>query len=426
MRGSNMKLSDFGRRFAGSSGILQLMDDLGDALSSTSGKTYMLGGGNPAHIPEVQQYFRRRMETILRTRGEFEQIIGDYDGPQGETSFIGILARLLKKEYGWDIGPENIALTNGSQTAFFFLFNMFAGRGNYGRGRKHRKILFPLAPEYIGYADMGLSDDFFTARKPEIELLGDGLFKYHVDFSSLKMTEDIGAICISRPTNPTGNVLTDTEVAKLCSLAEGKSIPVIIDNAYGTPFPNIIFTGAKPVWNKNIVMCMSLSKLGLPGLRTGIVIARKEIISAISGMNAIFSLAPGGLGVALAYDMVASGKILSISRNIIMPFYQKKAEKALAHIRREMGDLCLVHKPEGALFLWLWFKDLPVTSAELYSRLKKRGVVIVPGHYFFPGMDAKWKHKNECMRLTYAQDDRIVAKGISIIADEVRKIRSGG
>jgi len=124
--------------------------------------------------------------------------------------------------------------------------------------------------------------------------------------------------------------------------------------------------------------------------------------------------------------MVASGKILSISRNIIMPFYQKKAEKALAHIRREMGDLCLVHKPEGALFLWLWFKDLPVTSAELYSRLKKRGVVIVPGHYFFPGMDAKWKHKNECMRLTYAQDDRIVAKGISIIADEVRKIRSGG
>jgi len=36
-----------------------------------------------------------------------------------------------------------------------------------------------------------------------------------------------------------------------------------------------------------------------------------------------------------------------------------------------------VHKPEGAFFLWLWFEGLPVSSQELYERLKKRGVAII-------------------------------------------------
>ena len=36
-----------------------------------------------------------------------------------------------------------------------------------------------------------------------------------------------------------------------------------------------------------------------------------------------------------------------------------------------------VHRPEGAIFLWLWFENLPITSAELYQRLKNRGVLIV-------------------------------------------------
>ena len=272
---------------------------------------------------------------------------------------------------------------------------------------------------------MGLSTPFFSARKPQIEFLDGKLFKYHIDFSALKAGDDIGAICVSRPTNPTGNVLTDNEIMELCRISGENDIPVIIDNAYGTPFPNIIFTDAKPIWKNNIILCMSLSKLGLPGLRTGIVIADKKIICSISAMNAIFSLAPGGLGVALAYDMVASGKILSISRKLIRPFYLRKAEKALSQITKDFEGIdCYVHKPEGALFLWLWFKGLPITCMELYERLKKRGVLIVPGNYFFPGMDEQWKHKNECIRLTYAQDDRIVSKGIRIIADEVKKAYS--
>jgi valine--pyruvate aminotransferase len=414
-----MNLSKFGEKFTRKAGITQLMDDLGSAMAG--GDMLMLGGGNPAHIPEVQDIFRKKMEAILAEPRGFETMIGNYDGSRGNDAFIEALAAMLRDTFGWEITAKNIALTNGSQNAFFCLFNLFAG--DMPDGSK-KKILFPLTPEYIGYADAGLSDHFFTARRPSIELLDDGLFKYHVDFDALEIGDDIGAICVSRPTNPTGNVLTDAEMLHLDAIAEDKGIPFIIDNAYGTPFPDIIYTQAKPIWNSNIVVCMSLSKFGLPNLRTGIVIAREEIASAIADINGVMHLAPGGIGQRLAIDMVRSGEIMRVSQEIVQPYYKRKAFQTLEWFRQELGDVpCRIHKPEGALFLWLWFQELPCISKVLYERLKERNTLVVPGSYFFPGLEHEyWQHKHECIRVTYAQDDAVVHAGVKIIADEVRKL----
>jgi valine--pyruvate aminotransferase len=413
-----MEVSRFGKKIAETSGIGQLMEDLGIAYSEGR-NILMLGGGNPAQIPKVQQYFRRSIEKLLRDGAEFERVIGNYDPPGGNREFIRAISGLLRKELGWDIQPENIALTNGSQTAFFILFNIFAGDFE---GRPGRKILFPLTPEYIGYCDVGLKDDLFVANKPQIEHIDDRIFKYHVDFDKINITDEIGAICVSRPTNPTGNVLTDAEIERLNELACANDIPLIIDNAYGMPFPNIIFTEAKAVWNEHTIFCMSLSKLGLPALRTGIVIANEEVITMVTRMNAVMSLAPGGMGAAIVADLVRTGEIINLSRNVITPFYQQKARITLEQVYRELdGTDFHVHKPEGAFFLWLWFPDLPITTGKLYERLKAKGVLIVPGHYFFPGLKEDWRHKNECIRVNYSQDEETVAAGIKIIADEVRR-----
>lgn len=418
-----MEVSKFGKKIAMRSGIGQLMEDLGEALTESQ-DILMLGGGNPAHIPAVQEHFRRSMRIVLDNEREFERVIGDYDPPQGNKAFIEAIAMLLRKEAGWDIGPRNVALTTGSQSAFFVLFNTFGGAFD---GDARKKILFPLAPEYIGYSDVGLAEDLFIAGKPKIEHIDEHIFKYHINFDEIHVTDEIGAICVSRPTNPTANVLTDAEVEKLANLAQAHGIPLIIDNAYGTPFPDIVFTEVKPIWNEHIIVCMSLSKLGLPATRTGIVIANEEVIAMISRVNAIMSLAPGSVGAAIAGDLVRSGEILRISRDIIRPFYQTKATAAVGQLLDEMHGIDFhIHKPEGAFFLWLWLPGLPITDHGLYERLKKRGVLIVPGHYFFPGLKEHWQHKNECIRINYAQDRQVVERGLQIIADEVKRVYDSG
>lgn len=415
-----MKFSRFAQRFSEHSGIILLMDDLGEAMAGEQ-DVLMLGGGNPAHIPEVQAFFRERMQQILDQPGEFARVVGDYDPPRGNMKFLDALADLLNREYGWGLTAENVALTTGSQAAFFLMFNMFAGEF---AGGATRKILLPMAPEYIGYADVGLADGIFTANRPTIEKLPGRTFKYHVDFDRLTVDESTGAICVSRPTNPTGNVLTDTEVAKLMDIAAERGIPLIVDNAYGMPFPSIIFTEAELVWNGNIILSMSLSKLGLPATRTGIVVARADIITALSNINGILTLAPESVGPALACDLVRSGKVTEISRTLIRPYYEEKAQRAIALLHEELAGVdYYIHKAEGAIFLWLWFPGLPVTSQELYRRLKQRGVLIIPGQYFFPGLDDDpWLHMQECIRMTYSMDDDVVREGIKIIAEEVKAL----
>lgn len=85
-----------------------------------------------------------------------------------------------------------------------------------------------------------------------------------------------------------------------------------------------------------------------------------------------------------------------------------------------------IHKPEGAFFLWLWLEGLPVSSQVLYQRLKKLGVLVVPGHYCFFGLEDPWPHRDECIRVSYVQDEASVRRGVAIIADEVRRIYEQG
>lgn len=413
-----MKLSAFGQKFAGNSGIVELMDDLGSALSENPDMIFM-GGGNPGRLQEVEAIFQQRLESIMADPQQRHSLFGIYQSPQGDKEFLVQLASFLNKQFGWSITANNIAVSNGSQSAFFVLFNMFAG--TMSDGRQH-SIHLPLAPEYLGYGDAGLSDNFFTATRPSIELLDDHLFKYHVDFSRLKLDQNTAALCVSRPTNPTGNVLTDEEIAHLDEVAQAHEIPFIIDGAYGVPFPGIIFTEAKPHWNDNTILALSLSKLGLPGVRTGIVIANEEVIHAFTNANTIVNLACGTLGPALAKELFRTGEILSLSQNHVAPFYRDGSQQTVQWFQEALGDLPYhIHKPEGAIFLWLWLDHLPITSQELYERLKKRGVLVVPGHNFFIGIDDDWRHKHECIRVSYAQGGDTVKQGVTIIAEEVRR-----
>ena len=411
-----MQLSKFGEKFNQYSGITQLMDDLNDGLRTPG--AIMLGGGNPAAIPAMLDYFRQASEEMLAS-GELVAALANYDGPQGKDAFVKALAQLFRETYGWDISEKNISLTNGSQSGFFYLFNLLAGKQPDG---SHKKVLLPIAPEYIGYGDAGIDEDIFVSYHPEIELLDNGLFKYHVDFEQLTVDDSVAAICASRPTNPTGNVLTDEEVRKLDKLARENNIPLIIDNAYGLPFPNIIFEDVEPFWNENTILCMSLSKLGLPGVRCGIVIASEEITQALTNMNGIISLAPGSVGPALANHIIGKGDLLKLSSEVIKPFYKQKSQRAVELLQEAITDERFrIHKPEGAIFLWLWFDELPITTMELYQRLKARGVLIVPGEYFFIGQKDEWDHAHQCLRMNYVQDDEMMQKGIAIIAEEVEK-----
>ncbi|MBO2692925.1 aminotransferase class I/II-fold pyridoxal phosphate-dependent enzyme [Shewanella algae] len=128
------------------------------------------------------------------------------------------------------------------------------------------------------------------------------------------------------------------------------------------------------------------------------------------------------MGPAMATEMIARGDILRLGNEVVRPFYLQRAQQTVAMLQQALPDSRFrIHKPEGAIFLWLWFEGLPISAMELYRRLKARGVLVVPGEYFFFGLAEEWPHAGECIRMNYVQQPELMRRGIEIIAEEVNK-----
>jgi valine--pyruvate aminotransferase len=218
--------------------------------------------------------------------------------------------------------------------------------------------------------------------------------------------------------------MTDAEVARLAELAAARGIPLILDNAYGTPFPGVMFVPAKPFWAPHTILVLGLSKLGLPGTRTAIIIAPESVAKAVSSLTAIAGLANGTIGQQIVLPWVESGQILELGAKMIRPYYEAKSVAAAGWAREYFtaaGVDWAMHANEGTFFHWLWLKRLKITTRELYERLKARKVLTVPGEYFFFGLPDDWPHRHECLRLNFSRDEETVRAGYQIIAEEAAR-----
>ena len=411
-----MKLSQFARQMSQLTGVRAIMKDIIETLRNSAGQEFInLSAGNPVILPEVAQLWRECTEDLLAS-AEYSEVVCRYGSSQGYEPLIEAVVNDFNHRYGLNLSQENILITPGSQSLYFYAANSFGG---YTKEGDLRQIVLPLSPDYTGYGGVCLTPEALVAYKPTLEI--DEVrhrFKYRPDFSQLQINEHTGCVIFSRPCNPTGNVLTDDEVGKINSLAEAYEVPVLIDSAYAPPFPSLNFTPMNPQFGKNVLHCMSLSKAGLPGERIGIAIGEPKWIQVLESFQTNAAIHSSRYGQAIAAKAINSGRLAEISTNIIRPHYHKKLEILTATLDRVMPQdrPWFLHQGEGAIFAWLWLKDLPMSDWEFYQELKKVGVIAVPGSTFFPGLTEDWSHKKQCLRISLTATESEIATAMQRLA----------
>lgn len=102
------RFSSFGNKLGGTSGITSLMEDLGNALNSGS-DIIMMGGGNPAHIPEVEKVFKEKLSLLTEDRHSMKRLIGIYDPPQVRSTLSMLWSVCLIRNMG-GISPSGMWL----------------------------------------------------------------------------------------------------------------------------------------------------------------------------------------------------------------------------------------------------------------------------------------------------------------------------
>ncbi|MEV0558609.1 valine--pyruvate transaminase [Streptomyces sp. NPDC050597] len=419
-----VELSRSGTKMASLSGLRLIMDDIAATTGSATGKEWLnLGIGNPAAIPEVMDTWHRMTAEALVA--SFGDVSCRYGPSRGLPELLDTIADYFNRRYGWSVGPRNIVVGPGSQMLCFIAAALFTGPG----ATRDTRLVLPLTPDYTGYQGLSLTPDGITGVEPLLRRQGERSFRYLFDLPALEGLSDVGLMLLSSPSNPAGRCASSDEIQRLISAAESHDVPLVVDNAYGAPFPGIGGQSMAPVWDERVINVFSVSKAGLPGERLGFAIAHEQYIDPIVSFVSNSALhAPQLVQSALAHAL-RSDVLDTLVASAIGPFYaerRKFVESLLAGTLPE--DIAWhLHAAEGGMFCWVWVDEEWFDDLRLYELLKRRGVFVVPGRHFFTDAEHSQglgRHPQQCFRISITPDPDTIVAGVEVIAAALSDMRA--
>jgi valine--pyruvate aminotransferase len=414
-------LSRIGERMAGMSGLRSIMEDIAVSTAGPDAAEWLnLSIGNPAPIPEVIGMWRRFTEHALAT--DFATASCRYGPSRGAPVLVDAIVEYFTARYGWDIGPENVVIGPGSQMLCFIAAALYAGPAVSGTPR----LVLPMVPDYTGYHGLCMDPDGITGVEAIVREDGPRSFHYAFDFDAIDQRDDLGVLLLSSPSNPTGRCVTPEELASLIATARRHDALLLLDHAYGEPFPRIGRTLAPPPYDPNVVNCFSFSKAGLPGERIGFAIGPRERVTPMVSFLANSALHASRLMQSAIAACLRSGELDVMTSSVIAPFYARRralAERLLAkHMPSDVAWRS--HAAEGGMFAWVWIDEDWFDDLELYRLLKRHHVFVAPGRSFFTNLPPRGAHSTRCFRITLTVDEGVLTEGVSRIAAAVAELRT--
>jgi aspartate/methionine/tyrosine aminotransferase len=210
--------------------------------------------------------------------------------------------------------------------------------------------------------------------------------RWGVDLDQLRtlVSDRTRMIAVCNPNNPTGSVLTASEMESIVEMAARYDVWLLADEVYsgaeldGEPTPSF--------WNlrdrhSKIIIASGLSKAyALPGLRIGWVVAPGEIANQLWSYRDYTTIAPGALSdliAQLALEEPRRQVILSRTRSIL----QRNFPVVEEWIEQNREHFSLIPPRAGAVaFVRLNLRLNSTGFTEML--LREKSVLTVPGEYF--------------------------------------------
>jgi 2-aminoadipate transaminase len=181
--------------------------------------------------------------------------------------------------------------------------------------------------------------------------------------------------------NPTGATLSAERRVALTELAERYGFLLVSDNPYkwlrgtGDPIPDLDVT------SRQVIRSNTFSKVFGPGLRVGWTVLPETLVKpALEVRSRLDQHASSLTQEALAELVSSPGYFASVTARA-GELYRERGAVWIAALRERLGDRVDVTTPEGGLFSWPRFRELPDTTA-FATNLLAAGVSVVPGSQF--------------------------------------------
>ncbi len=289
----------------------------------------------------------------------------------GAPNFREALAQKQSHWMGLDLNPdENIVVTCGSTEAMMVAMMTVCNPGD-------KVIIF--SPFYENYG----ADTILTGAQPIYVPLHPPEFKFDPVALRHAFEQDVKALVLCNPSNPTGKVFSREELQYIADLAREFDTYVITDEVYEhmvyPPHTHTYIAGLDGMFHRT-VSCSSLSKTyAITGWRLGYVIASPEVIA---GAKKVHDFLTVGAAAPLQEAAVTALQFpLSYYDNLQME-YTRLREIFLGYL--DKAELSYV-KPQGAYYVLVDISEFGAENDTAFCHwlAKEIGVAAVPGSSFF-------------------------------------------
>lgn len=360
-----------------------------------------MAGGLPSPASFPVERFTQACQTVMQRDGAAAL---QYSTTEGFAPLREAIARSLP----WQVNPEHILITTGSQQGLDLIGKIFLDKGSR---------LLVDQPTYLGALQAFAPSEPQAVGVPSDE---QGMSPEH-----LRALAGTGAnrarfiYTLPNFQNPTGRTMSDARRDAIVALAAELGIPVIEDNPYGelwfdAPPPKPL-AARRP---EGVIYMGSFSKTLAPGLRVGFIVAPPEIISKLVQAKQAADLHSPSFNQRVVAE-VMKDDFLEAHIPTIRTLYRAQRDAMLAALDKEMAGLGVQWtRPAGGMFLWVQLPE-GMDAQQLLPLAVERGMAFVPGAPFFAG-----QAQANTLRLSYVTvTPEQIAKGIAALADAIRALQ---
>ncbi|NIS81793.1 MAG: aminotransferase class I/II-fold pyridoxal phosphate-dependent enzyme [Anaerolineales bacterium] len=335
--------------------------------------------------------FRKTMNTTLRREGyrAFE-----YGDRAGNPTLRATIAHILTNQ-GIPTTHNEVLITSGSQQAMALVAGLILRPGD---------IVVVESPTYVGAIDL--------FRSLDVRLLGVPMDKHGMIIDSLDeiLQTSRPRLIYTIPTfhNPTGSCMSATRRRRLVDLASRYDVPILEDDCFG----DLRFEGrALPALKAldtdgNVIYTNTFSKVLMPGLRIGFLVASGPIYEGLIACKHASDLVTCN-PIQRALDAYLSvGRYQAHARRTCR-LYRQRRDAMVKALERHLATDVRWHTPRGGLFIWLHLPE-GCSANDLFTFAGKEGVTYAPGSLFFPG-----EREQPFLRLNFTiNQPEIIEEGI--------------
>ncbi len=339
-----------------------------------------------------------------------------YTDVAGTAALRAAAAEKFRRDNGISCTPDQIVIGNGAKQLIFNALLATVGRGD--------EVIVPV-PSWVSYPDI---TKIAGARPVIISGADENEFKMTAAQLAKAITEHTRWVILNSPCNPTGSVLTESELRDFADvLRDAPGVAVLSDDIYekmtfdGEQFTT--FATVAPDLCDRVLTVNGVSKShAMTGWRIGFAVGPRDLIAAMIKLQGQSTTNPSSISQAAALAALTQTEESERFTASCRAAYQRRRDRLVTGLSSIPGLQCTL--PRGAFYVFASCQDilgrttpdgivLCNDTAFCEYLLRDHGVSTVPGSEFGGA---------GFFRLSFATDELLISEACHRIQRAVENL----